>query len=77
MGKIIIGIEDGISDERAMDVVTMVIRQGKISVAPGNEGHMQYCYHTTIRGVSPVCVAATRRKSGTHKFLVRKDQDVS
>lgn len=73
--KIIIEIDDDITDSRALQVVNRVILQGLISRAPGKEGHMQYCYHTTVMSTESdaIGVSATRRKSGTHKFYVRKE----
>jgi hypothetical protein len=77
MTKFIIEIADDVTDEEALMKAMLTARQGKISVAPGNEGHMQYCYHTFFgcpgrhTGIS---VSATRLKSGTHKLYIRNDR---
>lgn len=70
MSKIIIHVDDGIPDSRALQVVSKVMDMGMISVAHGNKGHMQYCYHTTVYGLPVIEVSATRLRRGTHVFRV-------
>jgi len=74
MTKFIIEIADDVTDEEALMKAMLTVRQGKISVAPGNEGHMQYCYHTEFgcpgRGRYRIAVSAKRLPSGTHKFYI-------
>ncbi len=70
MNKIIIHVDDDIPETRAVECVHNVMRLGMISVAPGNNGRMQYCYHTTIGNSPSIEVSASRLLSGTHVFRV-------
>jgi len=69
MGKIIIIIEDEISDERAVSLVASVIKCGKIS-----RDEKSYCAATVF--YEGTVVEADVLKSGTNKFFVYQDKKI-
>jgi hypothetical protein len=63
MRRIIINIDESISDEKAIEMVRTVVRLGKIS----NEvDDPQYCYFTTFK--EPIALSCSKTKSGTMSF---------
>lgn len=71
MNKFIIEIHDKINPQDALALCGAVISGGMVS-GHGSATGKQYCYHTRFRGGESISVF--KRKSGTQKFVVRKDK---
>lgn len=65
MSKLIIEVAEGISDEAAISLVAMVVKEGKLS----NEG-TSYCFGNRFSDGSYVSSYVTN--TGIHKFIVTK-----
>jgi len=67
--RIIINIDQGISDYKALSLVSAVVRQGKISETARGK---QYCFATTLAGEASVEYVVEARYNGksTHAFKI-------
>ena len=68
MSKLIINVDDSMSDEDALKYVSRVVGDGKVS---GAGKASQYCYHTSWP--SGVHVSCMLTRTGSFSFSVYKD----
>lgn len=67
-----IDIRDGISDELALDLVSMVVRNGKVS--EDSKGKKYYCWITTFNVNGEEIVVYTRENRKNDCFVVYKNK---
>lgn len=65
-----IDIRDGISDELALDLVSLVVRNGKVS--EDSKGKKYYCWITTFNVNGEEIVVYTRENRKNDCFVVYK-----
>jgi hypothetical protein len=68
MSKLIINVDDSMSDEDALKYISSVVGDGKVS---GNGKAAQYCYHTAWP--SGVHVSCMKTRTGSFSFSVYKE----
>ncbi len=68
MEKIIIKINDGVPNARAMRAALAVVEDGRISTTSYGP---QYCFHTVFK--DGVTVGVRKSKSGTEVFYIGKE----
>lgn len=69
MGKILITNDAGVSDLRAMNLVSEVIKLGRLS-----DDCKQYCYVTTFKDTNgDISVSARRTRTGSDTFIIFKN----
>lgn len=70
MKRIIINIDNNVTDEQAIESALAVIREGKKSrTSRGN----QYCFHSVT--YSGIAITVTKQKSGTETFRIYQAND--
>lgn len=67
MKKLILRVEDNISDEDALQYTQSVVRMGKISKTSKSK---QYSFHSVVKGY--IHVVCTRRSTTTQTFYIYK-----
>lgn len=65
MKRIIINIDDNVTDSEAVESAFAVIKEGKTSKTSRGE---QYCFHSVT--YSGIAVTVTKQKSGTETFSI-------
>ena len=71
MSRLIININDGISDVKALKAVLAVVEEGKISGGFG-KNREQYCYFTRFRDKTVACPTRYKRDK-SDSFIVFKE----
>ena len=67
MKRLILNIDDNVTDIAAIAATMAIVQEGKISKTANGD---QYCFHSITN--SGVEISITKRKSGTETFFIRK-----
>lgn len=70
MSKIIINIKDGISELEALDMVTRVVEDGRVSVGAKDKNH--YCWLTRWHD-GMICYVTPKYKTDSDIFTIYKE----